>query len=240
MDSIQRQREYYDKRWPQERFANSLQAARCAAIVGALSSIDVKEPRILDFGCGSGWLSCILSQFGPTTAVDLSDYAIREASKKFPWVRFFQGNILEWNETSKLGEFDVIVSQEVIEHVSDQDQYLRIAHTLLKGGGYLLLTTPNTQTFAAMSDEMRQSWSDQPFEEIPPIPKLKSFLKKYFEIREMTTIIPGCGVKGLYRIASSYKLRRWLEMVGLGRIFESASLRAGFGLHVFVIARKRQ
>jgi SAM-dependent methyltransferase len=239
MDPIQSQKEYYDQRWQREPFANSLQAARCAAIVEALSRLAVKEPRILDLGCGTGWLSAILGQFGPTTAVDLSDYAVQQASERYPWVRFFQANILEWTEASKLGPFDVVVSQEVIEHIDDQPAYLRIAQGCLRDRGILLLTTPNARTFAAMPDELGRSWSDQPFEELLTVSDVGRLVERWFDILQITTIIPGHGVKGLYRIASSYKLGRLLEALRLRHAFDAACLQAGYGLHTFVVARKR-
>src|SRR5882762_539508 len=166
MDILAIQKDYYDQRWAQEEFVNALQASRCAAIVGGLAYLDLAKPRILDLGCGSGWLSAVLAQFGPTTGVDLSDYAVREASKRYPWVRFHAANILEWKEGSQLGEFDIVVSQEVIEHVPDQMEYLKIAFNFLRDGGFLLLTTPNARTFAAMQEQLRRSWSDQPLEDI--------------------------------------------------------------------------
>src|SRR5580692_8895168 len=124
MSVFETQKNYYDQRWTREEFANALQASRCSAILGGLACLQLTKPNILDLGCGSGWLSAVLAQFGPTTGVDLSDHAVREATKRYPWVTFHAANVLEWDERSQLGEFDVVVSQEVIEHVPDQMKYL--------------------------------------------------------------------------------------------------------------------
>ena|ERR1700674_5603418 len=233
------QKEYYDQRWSREEFANALQASRCAAIVGGLACLDLTRPRILDLGCGSGWLSAILAQFGPTTGVDLSDHAVREASKRYPWVQFYAANILEWNERSQLGEFDVVVSQEVIEHVSDQLKYLSTAVNFLRDGGFLLLTTPNARAFGAMEEHLRRSWSDQPLENLLTRKQLTTMVRKSFNVLEATTIISGFGGKGLYRIASSHKLGRILASLGVKGIFDAACLRVGSGLHTFVVAKKK-
>jgi 2-polyprenyl-3-methyl-5-hydroxy-6-metoxy-1,4-benzoquinol methylase len=238
MDPFETQREYYDQRWAREEFANALQASRCAAIVGRLACIDLTKPRILDLGCGSGWLSAILAQFGPTTGVDLSDYAVKEASKRYPWVRFYAANIMDWNEGTHLGEFDIVVSQEVIEHVPDQLKYLNVAASFLRDGGFILLTTPNACTFDAMQEGFRRSWSDQPLENLLTRKQLTEMVRSIFSVLEVTTIIPGYGEKGLYRIANSYKLGRILASLGLKRAFDVACLRVGSGLHTVVMAKK--
>lgn len=238
MSLFETQKEYYDQRWAREEFANALQASRCAAIVGGLACLDLTKPRILDLGCGSGWLSAVLAQFGPTTGVDLSDHAVREASKRYPWVRFYAANILDWKEGLQLGEFDIVVSQEVIEHVPDQMKYLEIAVNFLRDGGFLLLTTPNARTFAAMPEQLRRSWSNQPLENLLTPKQLTEMVRSLFNILEATTIIPGYGEKGLYRIASSYKLGRILATLGLKRAFDASCLRLGSGLHTFVLAKK--
>jgi 2-polyprenyl-3-methyl-5-hydroxy-6-metoxy-1,4-benzoquinol methylase len=238
MSLLETQKDYYDQRWAREEFANALQASRCSAILGGLACLQLPKPNILDLGCGTGWLSAVLAQFGPTTGVDLSDYAVREASKRYPWVRFYAANILEWKEGLQLGEFDIVVSQEVIEHVPDQKKYLEMAANLLRDGGFLLLTTPNARTFAAMNEEFRRSWSDQPLENLLTPKELTEMIRSLFDVLEVTTIVPGFGEKGPYRIASSYKLGRILASLGLKRIFDATCLRVGSGLHTFVLAKK--
>jgi 2-polyprenyl-3-methyl-5-hydroxy-6-metoxy-1,4-benzoquinol methylase len=238
MSLFKTQKEYYDQRWAREEFANALQASRCAAILGAIASLDLNKPRILDLGCGSGWLSAILAQFGPTAGIDLSDHAVREASKRYPWIQFYAANVLEPTESLQLGEFDIVVSQEVIEHVPDQIKYLKIAADFLKNGGFLILTTPNARTFDAMDEQLRQSWSDQPLEELVTPEKLTDMVQTLFSVLDVTTIIPGFGAKGLYRISSSQKLARILASLRLKRTFDAACLRAGSGLHTVVLAKK--
>jgi len=237
MNILTTQKEYYDRRWAQEKFINSLQASRCAAILGVIAHLDISRPRLLDLGCGSGWLSAILGQLGPTVGVDLSDYAATEARKVYPWVEFHAANIFQWEGASQLGQFDVVVSQEVIEHVSDKRAYLRIAFDFLKDGGVLIMTTPNARTFAAMQDELRRSWSDQPLEDLLTSQALIQMLRGLFEIVDVTTIIPG-GYKGLHRILNSPRLRRILQALRLNRAFEATCLRAGFGLHILAVAKK--
>jgi SAM-dependent methyltransferase len=145
---------------------------------------------------------------------------------------------MQWPQAKNFEPFDIVVSQEVIEHVPDRMKYLETVFDLLKVNGFLLLTTPNADTFAAMPDELRHSWSDQPFEELLTPRELKEAVRKLFDVVEATTIIPGFGVKGTYRIASSYKLGCALASMRLKRAFDAACLWAGFGLHIFLVAKK--
>ena len=117
-------------------------------------------------------------------------------------------------------------------------KYLEIAANFLRDGGFLLLTTPNARTFAAMKEQVRRSWSHQPLENLLTAKQLTEMVRSLFKVLEVTTIIPGFGEKGLYRIASSYKLGRILASLGLKRVFDATCLRVGSGLHTSVLAEK--
>jgi hypothetical protein len=71
-----------------------------------------------------------------------------------------------------------------------------------------------------------------------PPDNLRERVRGLFTILEAMTIIPGFGEKGLYGIASSYKLGRILASLRLKRVFDAASLHIGSGLHIFVLAKK--
>jgi SAM-dependent methyltransferase len=233
---IANQRGYYNERWQQEGFANSLQAARCAAVMSALSQVGMKAPRILDMGCGTGWLAGIMGQFGPTTAVDLSEFAATTTAKSFPWVRFIQGDVFEWSKTQDT-DFDVVVSQEVIEHVVDQAGYLEIAARLLKDRGWLILTTPNARTVRALRNP--QAWSNQPIENIQTVGALRRLVSRRFQVVEVRTIVPNFGDRGIHRLLNSEKIGRLLDLAGVRNAYRRALLRAGFGLHTVVLATKK-
>ncbi len=133
--STEEQRKYYNERWRESGYINRLKLERCIAILESLKSLPVTEPSIIDLGCGTGWLSSILAHVGPTVGVDLSDLAIESAKRNYPFVKFIQADIQNW-DYSGLGSFDVVVSQEVIEHFNDQQQHLRLISELLRAQGY--------------------------------------------------------------------------------------------------------
>lgn len=105
--------------------------------------------RILDLGCGSGRDAYALAQLvGPTgevVGVDMTDEQLAVAEKHRSFhsdafgygnVRFLQGYIERLDELDlEPGNFDVIVSNCVVNLSPDKDAVLRGVHRLLKDGG---------------------------------------------------------------------------------------------------------
>lgn len=233
---LQRQKEFYNSRWENFEYANRLKLLRCAAILNEIGNLGINKPRILDLGCGAGWLSNTLSMFGPTTGVDISDSAIKRASLDYPRVNFICDNFLSWDYEGE--PFDIIVGHETLEHFEDQHLYLEAVYKLLASGGYLVLTTPNASTFYAMPDKERLGWSNQPIENWLTISKIKRLLAKKYKIVSLRTIIAGYGRKNIYKIVNSRHLKKILLVLGFYRFYSSLVLRLGFGLHIIVVAKK--
>jgi predicted TPR repeat methyltransferase len=187
-----------------------------------------------DLGCGTGWLTTILGNFGPTIGVDLSDEAVLAASKRYPNADFVHANVLDWHGPSQM--FDIVVSQEVIEHVEDQDGYLGIAANLLKSSGFLILTTPNLDAVKALPKPNR---STQPIENWLDRVKLRGLAERHFTDVRITTIIPARSQSVIARLIGSGRLRSILRSVRLYPLWEHLTLRWGLGLHFLLIARKR-
>ncbi len=125
---------YYAQRWAESGKENAWAMRRASVILDELARLGLVEPKILDFGCGDGWLTAVLSQFGWAEGADL---APGPARKRHPGLRFHDAS------DPPPGPFDVIVSQEVLEHAEDQAAYLDLAYSRLQPGGHLILTTPN-------------------------------------------------------------------------------------------------
>ncbi len=236
-DKVESQREYYNTYWSGRQFENRLKLMRCNAMIKAIITVRITQPRILDLGCGTGWLAGILGHFGPTTGVELSDEAMKIAAQKYPYVEYIATDFYEWDHPKEY--FDIVISQEVIEHVEEHDRYLGLVHDLLKPGGYLILTTPNPRTFYAMPDEVRVPWSQQPIENWISIQDLRKLTQNQFRVTKLTTIIPGYGTKGVYRYMNSKKLKRLLEFINGREAFESLGLFLNYGLHTLMVAQKR-
>lgn len=233
------ERAFYDARWEGFRCANALQLARAAAILEGLLAAGFDEPRICDLGCGPGWLTAIAAQFGPATGVELSEAAVAAARRRHPQADFIAADFFDLDWTPFESRFDIVISHEVIEHAGPQDRYIELAARLLRPRGCLILTTPNARTMAALTERQRQRFQPQPVENFLTAAGLRSLLSSRFHIERLTTLIPGYGRRGSYRIAHSTALARLLRAAGLGALHAAALRRFGYGLHLYALAQKR-
>lgn len=233
---ISRQREYYNERWSQAAFINKFELQRLNSILKAIETIAIDKPMILDFGCGRGWLTSILNILGPTSGIDLSDNAVDNAKKLYPTVNYVSGNVLEY--PFEKGSFDIVVSQEVIEHIDDQKRYLEVAADCLKKDGYLILTTPNAFNLSRWKQSDLDSWGMQPIENWLTTKQLRDFLSPSFEICEIRTLMFGFASKGVFRLINSRIVRKFLEFVKLKQLFVNLMLRFNCGLHIIVVAKR--
>ena len=190
---IEQQRRYYNNRLSQATYINEFQLLRLNAILNAIRKINLNKPRILDFGCGTGWLTSILNHIGPATGIELSDIAVRAAKEMYPGVQFINENLFEYPFQKE--SFDLIISQEVIEHVEDQRKYIALIAEYLSNGGYLILTTPNARNFKHWSKVALENWNLQPIENWLTVQSIKKLLRNSFEIIHLKTIIAEFGSK---------------------------------------------
>jgi 2-polyprenyl-6-hydroxyphenyl methylase/3-demethylubiquinone-9 3-methyltransferase len=110
---------------------------------------DVLEPgaRILDIAAGQGNFSLALAELGFDVTwndlrADLADYVRLKYERG--QLRFAPGNALELQCPSL---FDAVLITEIIEHVAHPDDLLAKAATLVRPGGYVVMTTPNGEYF---------------------------------------------------------------------------------------------
>ena len=104
--------------------------------------------KILDFGAGEGALSARLCDMGfEVTAVDIDQENFKCLQAPFFCVNFDQPQEIAEFVLQHEGEFDVVLGIEVIEHIQDQWQYVRQLMRMVKIGGLVIITTPNTASW---------------------------------------------------------------------------------------------
>jgi SAM-dependent methyltransferase len=96
--------------------------------------------RILDAGCGTGGNLAMLSRFGQVDAMELDDQARQMANAK-GIARVLSGRLPD-KVPYQQEQFDLIALLDVLEHVEDDRNTLRCLGSLLKPGGYLLISVP--------------------------------------------------------------------------------------------------
>ncbi|MCP9849798.1 methyltransferase domain-containing protein [Cyanobium sp. Morenito 9A2] len=100
--------------------------------------------RLLDLGCGNGWLSGWLAARGfQVVGVDPSASGITEARRAHPELRF-EPLAASPQLLHQLGEapFDLVVSLEVVEHCYAPRDWAAAAFSALRPGGQLIVSTP--------------------------------------------------------------------------------------------------
>ncbi len=230
---------FYNKRWSDFSYINKTKLQRSIKILDAISDIHIAEPRILDLGCGSGWLTSMLGLIGPTTGLDLSDDAVNDASSRYPHVSFVQADFVNENITSLFKEkFDIVVSQEVIEHIEDQKKFLDLVAELIKPSGYLVLTTPNKFACNLQPLDVISAYERQPVENWLTTFELKNILKPYFKVLHCETFIHNSMFNQTF--TNFYlRIRKLFRQLYLGSLFDQIVFTLGLGLHIFVVATKK-
>lgn len=153
----------------------------------------VKATRVLDFGCGAGWLSRALSGRGyRSVGIDVSQWlaanAARLSSGGTP-PSFLVGDCM--NLPLKGMAFDLIVGIGVLHHL-EPEKGLRECQRVLKPGGCLLVIEPNSLSPIAALGRRIAPLKTRTEEEKPFHPReLKGlFLKTGWHIEEMRYLFP--------------------------------------------------
>jgi len=202
-------------------------------VLAKFSELGLADKRILEVGCGTGWLSQRLKQFGHVTAIDLSPKAIEYAKTNDPESDYIAADILEYDFAGK--SFDVIVCVETLFYVEDQRRFLKKLSDLSDSGALLAFTTINSFVYSRCSDV----GPPEPGQVRRWLPRKKTveLLREYFAVDEAFTIEPQ-GNMGVLRIVNSVKLNKLLGKLLPTERLKVLKERAGLGGGVIIFGHK--
>lgn len=233
-DEVERQRRFWNT-WnaaTRERVVDDV-AVRQGEIVGLwLAEQGRDDLDLIEVGCGAGWLSPQLLQFGRVTATDLADEVIERARRRTPEVQFVAGDFreLEFDDEA----FDVVVSLEVLAHVEDQRAFVTKLRRLLKPGGHLLLSTQNRPVLDRLNripppepGQLRR-WVDRT--------ELRNLLTPQFDVLRLISVTPRAD-RGVMRVITSRKLQRAVRPL-IGNRLERSLEHLGLGWTLMALARR--
>lgn len=112
------------------------------AIEGAIRDFHLPPSRVFDLGCGNGSVANWLQQRGfSVSGVDPSTSGIAAANAAFPGLNLKVGSAYDPLH-EEFGQFPLLMSLEVVEHVYSPRSYARCVYDLLLPNGYALISTP--------------------------------------------------------------------------------------------------
>lgn len=142
---MKNQRQFFDElitsEW--ETYLNSAwNAARQFEVDRLFERISPK--RVLDIGCGCGYHDILMAQktsVETVIGIDYSERSIETANREYPHSKI-ERYVADIFELSK-GDFDLVVSFQVIEHLSDASAFLTACARQVRPGGWVAVATPN-------------------------------------------------------------------------------------------------
>jgi SAM-dependent methyltransferase len=190
--------------------------------------------KILDIGCGSGWLSLELQKYGEVTGIDLSQKAIDDLKLKHTAIKWIAGDFCSLELPNSY--FDIVTCLETIAHVPEQMAFAVKIANIMQDDGLLLLTTQNEYIWS------RTSWLQPPGEgqirNWPSRKQLMTLFNSNFTIKKINTCAPG-GDQGLPRLFTNrismrlgswiFGSRNWIQMLEF----------MGFGRSLFLVANRK-
>ncbi len=110
---------------------------------------------VLDIASGEGYGSALLAQASRTvTGVDLSLQAVEHAQRKYKKsnLRFLQGDCTSIPVAD--ASMDMVVSYETIEHITQQELFLKEIRRILRPGGVFIVSTPEISGYNSVRADL--------------------------------------------------------------------------------------
>lgn len=145
-----------------------------------------KGSSLLEVGCGIGSLSHELAELGyNVTSIDMNKDFINYAKKKYSHLKNLKFQLNDITKKTFPNKFNLIVSEEVIEHVKDQKSFLKNIRASIDENGYLILTTPNYSSLwyfleKVWAKKATYDWSSTHYVKYN-VKRFRKALQKYFQ-----------------------------------------------------------
>lgn len=173
-----------------------------------------EETKIWDVGCGGGFFLECLRKFGNSnwelTGIDISRKAIEKIR-----ANGFLAKLIRFETLQNINEeIDVIVLNQVIEHLDDPKAVIKKSYEILKKNGIIFIETPSLDGWDAKIFKSRywggwhfpRHWTLFTFE------TLKKMLEKegFRVINKQYILSPNFWAQSLHHAAMEKKIPQWI------------------------------
>lgn len=149
------------------------------------------DKRVLEIGCNTGYGTRLLGNVcRQIVGVDLSMSALKVAREKYSGANVDYLRIDGLKLPFADGEFELIISFQVIEHISNYDSYLSELKRVLAPDGMAVFTTPNAQV---RLDPGMKPWNEFHVREFTAA-ELSQLLQDWFPQVEIQGLSAGAEV----------------------------------------------
>ena len=187
-----------DERYIEEEQGRRVSACSILIKLDKLKRDRNSSSRLLDIGCGTGILLDEARKMGwETCGVEVSKWAAQYAKEKFNLK--IHNTTLEEVKFSACS-FDVVIMQDVIEHLVNPRQALTKVRKILKPDGILYINTPDIKSIS--SRLLKTKWWG-----------MNSFHLYYFSKKSLDRLLVKSGFRAIKysRYVRTFTVRYWLE-----------------------------
>ena len=150
-NSVFHSRAVRSTRHPIENDPDPMVQQQLARLLFLPNILELKGKRVLEFGCGSG-LNCSFlrsrAEVHEIVGFDVSEESIALAKKQYPDIDVFGADACDPALQISPGNWDVILSFEVLEHVPNMPVFIENIRRHLAPGGVVFISTPNRKVFS--------------------------------------------------------------------------------------------
>ena len=201
MEVAEKQIPWLDEKHPNyERWkrAREISIERGKFVLSIISKVrNCQNLKILDIGSGEGGTSEVLSQDNILISFDMNKIRLLRQQNSFS-----NFNLLCGSSSSlpfKNNSFDLIILQDVLEHLANRAELINSIYNLLNDNGMIYLSTPNK--FSVINIIADPHWG-VPLVSILKRDSVKKYFLKYFRKSEMNRndIAELLSLKNIYEL----------------------------------------
>lgn len=196
-----------------------------------LSFIDEKQ-EVLDVGCGEGVLSVYLAQAGhKVTGIDEREASLKSA---FALMRKYRASVnFQLADAQRLifsnDAFDLIIYEEVLEHLKEPLMALKEARRVLRPKGKIIFSVPNFMSLRARMFKLLG------FERLLLCPDHK----QNFNLRSISKLIESAGFRIISLTSDFIPIPKLALSLFLERRILLAQKFPSLGHHLIIYAQKQ-